>query len=104
VRGAARAETPFYRRTGITSVVPWLLVFDSSSQATTVEVAAAARMERFAPMSVCSGATPYEAALGGDHEAIRMGVNGLADRLLVGVRSVDVGRVDRDHAFGDDLA
>jgi hypothetical protein len=31
VRGAARAETRFHLRTAITSVVPWLVVSDSSS-------------------------------------------------------------------------
>jgi hypothetical protein len=47
------------------------------------------------------GATADEAALGGDHEVVRIGVQGFADELLVGVRAVDVGGVNEGHAFGD---
>ena len=50
------------------------------------------------------GATADEAALGGDHEVVRIGVQGLADQFLVGVRAVDVGGVDEGHAFSHDLA
>jgi hypothetical protein len=51
-----------------------------------------------------SRAAADEAALGGDHEVVRVRVQGLADELLVGVRAVDVGGVDEGHARGDDLA
>jgi hypothetical protein len=48
VRGAARAETRFHFRTGITSVVPWLVVSGSSRRPAyvTADLVAASRSER----------------------------------------------------------
>jgi hypothetical protein len=51
-----------------------------------------------------SRAAADEAALGGDHEVVRVRVQGLADELLVGVRAVDVGGVDVRDAHGHGLA
>ena len=49
-------------------------------------------------------ATADEPALGSDHEVVRIGMQSLADELLVGVRAVGVGRVDEGHARGDNLS